>query len=132
VTRSVGLHCGLRAVWFFAILIIIVGSLLPSTSFLVRALDHLQINDKVLHFAAYMTLAFLPAMHERRTFVIVTAVGAAALGVALEFGQLVSGWRDFEIGDMIAGALGVCVGVVVGIAMRRMDVVRAVLPGIDE
>jgi VanZ family protein len=94
-----------------------------------RALDDLQINDKVLHFAAYMMLAFLPAMHERRLLVVGAAFGVAALGVALEFGQLFSGWRDFEIGDMIADAIGVCVGLAAGIQMRRMEIVRAVFLG---
>jgi VanZ family protein len=94
-----------------------------------RALDHLQINDKILHFAAYMVLALLPAMHERRPLVVAAAVGAAALGVALEFGQLISGWRDFEVADMIADAMGVCMGVAVGIPVRRMDIVRAVFRG---
>ena len=111
-----------------AILIVIVVSLLPWNSLLVRALDHLQINDKVLHFAAYMMLAFLPAMHERRPYVVGAAFGVAALGVALEFGQLVSGWRDFEVGDMIADAIGVCVGVAVGISVGRIHIVRAVFP----
>jgi VanZ family protein len=91
------------------------------------AVDRLQINDKVLHFAAYMVLAFLPAIHERRP--IVAAVGAVALGVALEFGQLASGWRDFEIGDMIADAMGAFTGVAVGVSIRRVEIVRAVFPG---
>jgi VanZ family protein len=93
-----------------------------------RALDSLHINDKFEHLAAYAVLAFLPAIHERRPFVAYTAVGLAALGVALEFGQLATGWRDFEVGDMIADALGVCAGVAVGIAVRRIEMVRALLP----
>jgi VanZ family protein len=93
-----------------------------------RALDQLQINDKVLHFAAYMVLAFLPAIHERRPLVVAAGVGAAALGVALEFGQLASGWRSFEIGDMIADAVGVCMGVAVGIPIGRIEISRSVFP----
>ena len=92
------------------------------------ALDQLQINDKVLHFAGYMVLAFLPAMHERRPLVVAAAVGAAALGVALEFGQLASGWRSFEIGDMIADAMGVGIGMAVGIPIGNLEIVRAVFP----
>jgi VanZ family protein len=90
-----------------------------------RALDYLHINDKLLHFAAYMVLALLPAIHEPRRLVVAAAVGAAALGAALEFGQLVSGWREFEIGDMAADAMGVCIGIMVGIPMGRMNIVRA-------
>jgi VanZ family protein len=115
-------------VWLLAIVIVIVASLLPANSLLIRALERLQINDKVLHFVAYMVLAFLPAMHERKPVVVATTVATVVLGIALEFGQLVSGWRDFEIGDMIANAIGVCIGVALGIAIRRMEVVRAVFP----
>jgi VanZ family protein len=103
--------------------------LLPSNSLLLLALDQLKINDKVLHFVAYMVLAFLPAIHERRSLVVAVAVGAVVLGVALEFGQLVCGCRDFEIGDMMANAMGVCMGVAVGILVGRIGIVRSAFPG---
>jgi glycopeptide antibiotics resistance protein len=99
--------------------------LLPSSSLLIKTLDELEINDKVLHVGAYTLLAFLPALHERIPLIVAAALGAAALGVALEFGQLVSGWRDFEVGDMIANAMGVCLGVAVGMLIGRMNTVRA-------
>jgi VanZ family protein len=128
MTRSYRLQWVLRAVWFAAILIVIVVSLLPWNSPLVRAIEELQINDKFWHVAAYMGLAFLPAIHEPRRRIVTAAVGAAALGVALEFGQLVSGWREFEIGDMAADAIGVCIGVAIGIHVGNMDIVRRLFP----
>jgi VanZ family protein len=73
---------------------------------------------------AYAILAFLPAIHERKGFVVAAAVGAVALGVALEYGQLFSGWRDFEVGDMIADAVGVAVGLAVGVQMRSPESFR--------
>jgi hypothetical protein len=48
-------------------------------------------NDKIEHLTAYAFLAFLPRIHERWRF-IAAAMGAVVLGVALEFGQLYSGW----------------------------------------
>ena len=112
-----------------AIFIVIVGSLLPPTSLPMRALDQFHINDKLEHGAAYAALAFLPAIHERQRFVIAAALGAVALGVALEFGQLYSGWRDFEIGDMVADAAGVCVGLGIGIPLRFTRIIRAIVSG---
>jgi VanZ family protein len=128
VTRPVQIRRVLRALWVLGILVVIVGSLIPSTSLPMRALDSLHINDKLEHLAAYAALAFLPTIHERRPFIAWVAVGLAALGVALEFGQLATGWRDFEVGDMVADAVGVCFGVALGSAVRRIRMVRAVLP----
>jgi VanZ family protein len=119
----------LRAIWLTAILVIIVGSLLPSTSAPMQALDAFGINDKVEHGAAYAFLAFLPAIHERKNFIIAAALGAVALGVALEFAQLYSGWRDFEIGDMVADAAGVSLGLAAGIPLRSKRIVRSCLLG---
>jgi len=92
-----------------------------------RALDQLHISDKIEHLAAYAVLALLPSLHERRGIIVGAAIGAVALGIALEYGQLYSGWRDFEVGDMVADAAGVCVGLALGIAMRSTGVVRSVL-----
>ncbi len=121
----------LRAAWVLAIMIVVVGSLLPSDSAPMRALDLLHINDKIEHCAAYAVLAFLPAIHEKRGFLPAAAIGALALGIGLEYGQLYSGWRDFEIGDMVADAIGVCLGLAVGIPMRSAGFLRCVLPSVD-
>ena len=119
----------LRALWLVGIFIVVVASLLPADSLPMRALDRLHINDKLEHFAAYAVLAFLPAVHERKWFIVAAAVGAVALGIALEFGQLFSGWRDFEVGDMIADAVGVCFGLASGIPLRSTETARTVLFG---
>jgi len=108
----------LRGVWLLAILVVIVGSLLPSYSAVMKAVDRLPVGDKVQHLAAYACLAFLPAIHEPRNRVFAAAVGAIALGVALEFAQLLSGWRDFEVADMLADALGVALGLALGWTVR--------------
>ena len=54
------------------------------------------------------------------------SAGAVALGVALEYVQRFTGWRDFEYGDMIASAAGVLGGVAAGMILRA--VVRWSLP----
>jgi VanZ family protein len=107
-----------RALWLLSIVVVIVGSVLPADSLAIRTLDRLPVTDKIEHTAMYAVLAFLPAIYERRSVVITAAAGAIALGVALEFVQLLSGWRQFEIGDMVADAIGVCLGLAFGVAAR--------------
>ena len=108
----------LRAVWLLMIVITVIGSLLPSSSPPIQTLELLPLSDKFEHFAMYAVLVLLPALHERRRFILLTVFGAIALGIALEYAQLYSGWRDFEIADMIAGAAGAVLGVAVGIPLR--------------
>jgi VanZ family protein len=97
---------------------VIVGSLLPSNSRAMRALDRLPLSDKADHTAAYAVLAFLPAIHERRSRVMAAVAGAILLGIALEFAQRATGWRDFEVADMAADAVGVAAGLAMGWAFR--------------
>ena len=80
----------------------------------------LHVNDKALHSIAYMSLAFLPALHERCRRFAYIAPGLVALGVLLEFGQLWSPGRSFEIGDMLADAAGVIVGASIGLWARPL------------
>ena len=115
----------LRALWLAAIVIVVVGSLLPANSAPMRALAELHVSDKLEHVGAYALLAFLPAIHERRRFIIAAAIGTVLLGIGLEFGQLFTGWRDYEVGDMIADAVGVCFGVAVGIPIRSSGMIRS-------
>ena len=115
----------LRTLWLAAIIIVVVGSLLPASSTPMRALAELHISDKLEHVGAYAVLAFLPAIHERRRFIIAAAIGTVLLGIGLEFGQLFTGWRDFEVSDMGADAVGVCIGIAAGISVRSSRVMRS-------
>jgi len=108
----------LRIVWLAAAIAVIVGSLLPQSSLPMRALDRLDISDKVLHFAAYAVLAFLPALHERWPAVAAALLGAVALGVLLEFLQKLSPSRSFELADMVADVSGVVCGLLLAIPLR--------------
>lgn len=108
----------LRVLWLAAIVIVIVGSLLPGDSVPMRALSYFAVSDKVEHAIAYAILAWLPATHERWRIVVGTALGAVAMGVGLEYAQLYSGWRDFEVGDMVADAFGAACGLFAAIPMR--------------
>jgi len=120
-------HKLLRILWVVAVAIVVTASLLPSTSFPMRAMDRLHISDKLQHVAAYAVIALLPAIHEKRKVLIAAAIGAVALGILLEFGQLYSGWRDFDVMDMVADAAGVAVGVAAGVVLRSTARVRRAL-----
>jgi VanZ family protein len=91
---------------------------LPADSAAIRSLSLLGLSDRVEHFAGYAALAFLPMLHERRAFVAWAAAGLVFLGVGLEFGQLESPGRSFELGDMAADALGVCAGLAAASVFR--------------
>jgi VanZ family protein len=108
----------LRILWVAAVIAVIVGSLLPGSSAPMQTLNQLPVSDKVLHFAAYAVLAFLPSLHERWPAVTAALLGAIALGVLLEFAQRLSPGRTFEVADMAADACGVLCGLVLALPLR--------------
>ena len=68
-------------------------------------------GDKLQHIAAYAVLMgwfaqLTSAPRERR----LTALALLGLGVAIEFAQLASGYREFSVADMGADAAGIAVG----------------------
>jgi len=117
----------LRGFWMIVVLAVVIGSLLPGDSLAIRTLEHLEVSDKIEHFAIYTAVVFLPAIHERWKFVWAVALCTVAMGISLEFGQLYSSGRSFEVADMIADALGVCFGLVIGIPARSSGAVRSLL-----
>jgi VanZ family protein len=120
-------HTALRFLWVAAIVFITICSLLPNTSPAMQALSSLNLSDKFEHLCAYAFLAFLPALHERRRFTLLAALGAVLLGVFLEFAQLFSKSRTWELSDMGADALGVALGLLIGIPMRSIPFVRLLI-----
>ena len=127
VTLPPKTQIALRFLWVLVISIVIVGSLLPNTSTPMRALDSLHLSDTVEHFGAYAFLTFLPALHERRHFIVLAALGIMLLGVSLEFAQLFADGRSWQFSDIAADAAGVCVGLLTGIPMRSALMVRLLL-----
>jgi VanZ family protein len=108
----------LRLAWLAAISVVIVGSLLPGNSFPLRLMTRLHLSDKVQHLTAYAVLAFIPALHEKRSRVVVAAISVVALGVVLEFAQSFSVERMFEVADMLADTLGVVSGLTIALLFR--------------
>jgi VanZ family protein len=95
-----------RAVGFGLVMLVIWLSLTPHPV-------HIPVanGDKLGHFAAFATLMFwfaqLETGHRAR---VAYAIGFVALGVALEFAQRLTGYRVFDVADMVANAIGVLLG----------------------
>ena len=69
-----------------------------------------ELNDKIIHFAAYLALSFLVFTASLTFNRVLLFTGLVSLGVLIEFLQYTSGLRNFEYMDIIANALGVLVG----------------------
>ena len=68
-------------------------------------------GDKIGHVLAYATLmSWFANLYEASVRRLTLALGFVALGVSLEFLQRWTGYRSFEVADMVAGAIGVAAG----------------------
>ena len=68
-------------------------------------------GDKLGHLIAYGALMlWFSNVYENSIPRLILAVGLLALGIALEFIQRWTGFRTFEIADMVANASGVFLG----------------------
>ena len=88
----------IAAIWIF--------SLIPNP-------PHIGVEgeDKAGHFVAYgiMMLWWSQILVRSRDRLIIAAA-FVAMGIAIEFVQGWTGWRTFEVADMIADAIGVALG----------------------
>jgi len=70
-----------------------------------------KFSDKYEHIAAYAVLMLwfcqIYLSTAQRGCIALLLV---ALGVTLEFLQRATGYREFEVADMVAGAAGICLG----------------------
>lgn len=84
-------------------------------------IGRLGVNDKVMHFGAYLALSFLPVIGFRdRRRGIVAGLSMFVLGVLLEGGQHFSPDRAVELGDVIAKGAGVSCGALLGLPIRTL------------
>ncbi len=96
----------LLALWASLICCVVIGSLSPAGSPVMVDIGRLHINDKVMHFCAYLALSLLPVTgfkdHRRG---VVAGLAMFILGV-VEAGQHFSSGRAVEFGDVIANGGG--------------------------
>jgi len=108
----------LRLAWLALIVLVVTGSLLPGSSGIMRELDRLDLNDKLEHGAAYAGLGFLPTLHESSSKLMFLLPALVFMGVLLEFGQLYSPGRTYDLYDMLADLAGVAAGFLVALPFR--------------
>ena len=98
------------AVAWFGIGLLLYLSLMPNPP----SLDVAE-GDKFQHIAAYATLMlWFAQMLPERGKRLRTAAALVGLGIALEFAQGATGYREFSVADMLANAIGVAVGWLLG------------------
>ena len=107
-----------RIVWTSLIIVVVIGSLLPGDSPVMKELDSLAINDKSEHFLAYAGLAFVPTLHETVAKLKGCLAFAAIMGVLLELGQLLVPGRTCDVYDALADGAGILAGFLLGLAIR--------------
>jgi VanZ family protein len=102
----------LMLLWAVLICCVVIGSLLPAASPVMVDIGRLHINDKVMHFSAYLVLSLLPVIGFRdRRRGLMAGLSMFVLGVLLEGGQHFSPGRAVELGDVVANGMGVNFGV---------------------
>lgn len=91
---------------------------MPASAAPLRALDALNVSDKLVHFTAYLILMLLPALHETRLVTALLAFGIVLLGALLEFGQVLIPSRSPEVADALANLIGVLCGLAIAALIR--------------
>ncbi len=98
---------------------VVLGSLSPANSFLIRTVASIHIQDKILHFVVYVFLAIFPVLGMRRKFeALVAASSMMLLGLLLEITQHFVPGRSPEIADEVANMLGVLCGMALAFPFR--------------
>ena len=107
------------AFWAVLICCVVIGSLSPAASPLMVDIGRLHINDKVMHFCAYLALSLLPVIGFRdRRRGLMAGLSMFLLGVLMEAGQHFSPGRAVELGDVLANGAGVSCGALLGLPIR--------------
>lgn len=97
---------------------VVVGSLSPAASPLMVDIGRLRINDKVLHFCAYLALSFLPVIgFQDRRHGLRAGFSMFLLGVLMEAGSI-SPLAAPSNSDVIANGAGVTCGALLGQPIR--------------
>ena len=70
-----------------------------------------NLSDKLLHLIAYATLGVTAALAQRRPRIIMTIAALTAFGLLIEILQGRTGYRSFDLQDLLADAIGAAFGV---------------------
>lgn len=98
---------------------VVAGSLSPADSSLIRAVASIHVQDKVLHFVAYVLLASFSVLGIRGKLEAFVAAGSMTLlGLLLEIAQHFVPGRSPEVADEVANILGVACGIALAFPFR--------------
>ena len=108
-------------VWAVLVGCVVIGSLLPAASPVMVDIGRLHVNDKVMHFCAYLALSFLPVIgcQDRRRG-LMAGLSMFLLGALMEAGQHFSPGRAVELPDVLANGAGVSCGALLGLPVRTL------------
>ena len=111
----------LMVLWGVLICCVVIGSLLPAANPIMVDIGRLHINDKVMHFGAYLALSFLPVIGFRdRRRGLIAGLSMFLLGVLMEAGHHFSPGRVVELGDVAANGVSVSCGTLLGLPIRTL------------
>src|ERR1035437_1736603 len=111
----------IMVLWAVLIGCVIIGSLLPAASPVMVDIGRLHIDDKVMHFCAYLALSFLPVIgFQDRRRGLMAGLSMFLLGILMEAGQHFSPGRAVELGDVVANGVGVSCGPLLGLPIRTL------------
>jgi VanZ family protein len=109
------------ALWVAAVLLVVIGSLLPAATLMRLHYDSIAPNDKIVHFMGYTVLAVVPvALLELLGVGVALAASMIPMGILLEFLQRLVPGRTYEVADMVADSLGVFSGILLALCIRRL------------
>ena len=112
-----------------AVLAAVVALLPPRGTPGIEVADLGEVRALLLHFAGYAALALCAIQAQARPRAVLTAVGLIAYASALEFLQGVVSERSFQAQDLVANALGVVIGVLLGCLLARRSRCQTPAPG---
>jgi VanZ family protein len=104
--------------WAVALMIVVVGELLPGDSEPIRVLSVFSIDDAVVHFTAYAVVAMFPALGLPFAPLMACLIATELVGVVLEFAQMFIAGRSYDPWDVMANTVGVLAGTAAALALR--------------
>lgn len=97
-------HVLARVAFILVLAVTVWGSLVPTES-----LPSSSVSDKVLHLGGYLVLGALAiASGFSRLYGFLFVMG---VGLVLEIAQGITGYRSFEVKDLVVDAVGAAIGV---------------------
>ena len=107
----------LKLAFAVTVLTVIVLSLLPG-----RDLPQVGLSDKLEHVIAYAGMALTGCLaFPRKSAFLWLLVLLPALGIALEFCQMLVPGRSAEVADAVADTIGVLLVIVPALALRALS-----------